>query len=198
MRRFTVGALIAFTVGCLLITAATVVPGHIRTTAQGEATTDSWNTETVIYVGGCSSGGPILVDCRTQGHIRVSLTATISGAELTLNEKLTADPQLRFRASSHIRCRVNKFYDEDCPGQPERPPGQQFTTTVDATTKMALHDTTRTRAFLDLVYQIEVEGVGPLYGSRKYRGNVFIGTSWRWTCTPGPLPLQCQFTGRTS
>jgi hypothetical protein len=53
-------------------------------------------------------------------------------------------------------------------------------------------------AFLNLVYQVELEGQGRLRGNRKYDDNVFLGTTWRWSCRPlgGRAELGCQFVGR--
>jgi len=186
--RKTMGFVAVFFIGCILIVVATVVPGNVKNTSQGTAALRDWNAAVIVYVGGCVA--VIDFDCEETGRITVNLAAVLQNGTLQLTERLTSD-DVKFRVRSRVRCRTDRFYDEDCQGQPESRQQGGFATSYSDVRRFALFATGEQRSFLDLIYDIDVAGGGRIYGSRKYGGDVFVGTSWRWECAAETL--DCTF-----
>jgi hypothetical protein len=191
------GALAIFVVGCALIAAAVLFAGAKKTTAQGYVKAGRWHYASSLHVGACNRIAPLPAGCRLVGTIRFELVAALDGHELWLDQRFVADPPLRFRVVPDVRCRIDQFSDRNCTEHPRAPALNEFLSGTHFVSVSELQDTDGSVAFLNLVYQVEIEGIGRLSGNRKYDDKVFLGTTWRWTCdddTEGGL--HCQFVGR--
>jgi hypothetical protein len=191
------GALATFTVGCVLIATAVLFAGARKTTAQGYAQAGHWHYASSLHVGRCNRVAPLPAGCRLIGIIRFDLDVVLDGRRLRLNQRFVADSPLRFRIVADVRCRIDQFFDQDCPDNPRTVTVDEYVAATNFVSVSALQDTQGSVAFLNLVYEVEVEGVGRLRGNRKYDDKVFLGTTWRWACHDTERSgLQCHFVGR--
>ena len=184
------GALATFAVGCALIAASVLFAGAKKTTAQGYMQAGHWHHSSSLHVGACNRIAPLPAGCRLVGTIRFELDVALDGHQLRLDQRFVADPPLRFRVVPDVRCRI-------CTEHPRTTAMSEFLSATDFVSVSGLQGTHGSVAFLNLVYQVEVEGIGRLGGNRKYDDKVFLGTTWRWACdddTGGGL--HCHFVGR--
>jgi len=198
MSRLTLDTFVAFVLGCALIAAAVLYSGTVKSTAQGRLLDSThWRHASLVHIGVCGRLTAFPIDCRLLGAIHFELNVVLTGEQLHLEQRFVADRGMRFRVISHVQCRNDEFFDVDCPHHPDAFPLTGFVAETHFSSSATLDDTRGSVAFLNLVYRVDIEGVGSLRGNRKYNDDVFLGTTWRWSChRPIGTALQCRFVGR--
>jgi hypothetical protein len=190
VKHLALGIPAAFMVGLMLLAGVVIFPGRAITTRQGNLESPTiWSHRGRIHVSHCTSGVLPLHSCSGEGAVNFAFRAEMENNRLIFHGKFSSALS-NLKVTPFIVCRVERPVDIDCPEERKTNPSADDEASVEFVF-MAAHEDI---AFLNLIFDIESDGMGKLTGHPAYDGHIFLGTTWRWICRPDrPVPT-CEFT----